>query len=333
MSTRGCGTTLSKVPVLHPLLEAACARHGIPDAAVVPLGRDGTGDPFAVRGDGGETIESLDQLRHHAGLPRRWQPLVVGSTLASPRERAVDELVRRGYATAAIAAELGVSPRTVTGDRARLRKHAVSAERALDDSKVCVVGRPSLARDLVHDCLIDADVGVAPSPGSRPSASVVVAVRPSAREFDVRPGARIVACGLPPDSVGLAGAIRRGLVAVLPADPTPAEVLDAVRRALEGSISFPPAVVEQLVDELYGRDSGAVVLSDRDRDMLTAIRAGESMKQTARRLGISPKTVENLRRQLYQKLGARSAAEAVALAARNGANTPPQSADSSTADS
>ena len=74
-----------------------------------------------------------------------------------------------------------------------------------------------------------------------------------------------------------------------------------------------------------------MVLSNRDRDMLDAISAGESMKQTARRLGVSQKTVENLRRQLYQKLGARSAAEAAALADRFATRTTRQMADSSTA--
>ena len=317
--------------VLHPLVSAACARHRIPESAVVPLDPENTGSPFAFGDNGGRPIESLDSLRRHAGLPRRWQPLVVTATADSPRERAVDELVRRGYTTVAIAAELAISPRTVTADRAKLRSRATPIERSFDDSKVCVIGRPTLLRDLVHDCLIEADVGVAPVPGSRIAAAVVVVVEPSARDFDVRPGARIVTCGSPPDSVGLVGAVRRGLVAVLSADPTPDEVIHAVRRAAEGSASFPQALIERLVVELYGPDAGSVVLSNRDRDMLDAISAGESMKQTARRLGVSQKTVENLRRQLYQKLGARSAAEAAALADRFATRTTRQMADSSTA--
>ena len=229
-----------------------------------PPDPENTGSPFAFGDNGGRPIESLDSLRRHAGLPRRWQPLVVTSTADSPRERAVDELVRRGYTTVAIAAELAISPRTVTADRARLRSRVTPIGRSFDDSKVCVIGRPTLLRDLVHDCLIEADVGVAPVPGSRIAAAVVVVVEPSARDFDVRPGARIVTCGSPPDSVGLVGAVRRGLVAVLSADPTPDEAIHAVRRAAEGSASFPQALIERLVDELYGPDAGSAVLSNRD---------------------------------------------------------------------
>ena len=38
------------------------------------------------------------------------------------------------------------------------------------------------------------------------------------------------------------------------------------------------------------------------------------MKQTARDLGIAPKTVENLQGRLFRKLGARNRAQAVARA-------------------
>ena len=42
--------------------------------------------------------------------------------------------------------------------------------------------------------------------------------------------------------------------------------------------------------------------------------AGRSVKQTARHLGIAPKTVENLQSRMFRKLDVRNRAQAVAWA-------------------
>jgi DNA-binding NarL/FixJ family response regulator len=57
-----------------------------------------------------------------------------------------------------------------------------------------------------------------------------------------------------------------------------------------------------------------VALSRREREILESIAAGRAVKQTARDLGIAPKTVENLQGRLFRKLGARNRAQAVARA-------------------
>jgi len=46
-----------------------------------------------------------------------------------------------------------------------------------------------------------------------------------------------------------------------------------------------------------------VVLTGREREIVAAIAAGQSTKQTARLLGISVRTVENLQGNLFRKLG------------------------------
>lgn len=55
-------------------------------------------------------------------------------------------------------------------------------------------------------------------------------------------------------------------------------------------------------------------LSPLEAQILASITRGESMKQAARALGISEKTVENLQRRLHLELGARTRAQAVARA-------------------
>ena len=59
-------------------------------------------------------------------------------------------------------------------------------------------------------------------------------------------------------------------------------------------------------------------LSRREREVLRLLAAGESNRQIARRLGLSPHTVERQVANLYRKIGARGRADATAYALRNG---------------
>ncbi|MGW0811132.1 LuxR C-terminal-related transcriptional regulator [Nonomuraea sp. NPDC002799] len=51
------------------------------------------------------------------------------------------------------------------------------------------------------------------------------------------------------------------------------------------------------------------VLTSRERDILDSIASGHTVRQTARRLGITAKTVENTQARLFRKLGARNRPE------------------------
>jgi DNA-binding CsgD family transcriptional regulator/pimeloyl-ACP methyl ester carboxylesterase len=59
-------------------------------------------------------------------------------------------------------------------------------------------------------------------------------------------------------------------------------------------------------------------LSPREQEVLRLLAAGESNRQIARRLGLSPHTVERHVANLYRKIGARGRADATAYALRNG---------------
>jgi DNA-binding CsgD family transcriptional regulator len=59
-------------------------------------------------------------------------------------------------------------------------------------------------------------------------------------------------------------------------------------------------------------------LSPREVEVLRLLAAGESNSQIARRLGLSPHTVERHVANLYRKIGARGRADATAYALRHG---------------
>ncbi|MFC6084504.1 LuxR C-terminal-related transcriptional regulator [Sphaerisporangium aureirubrum] len=68
---------------------------------------------------------------------------------------------------------------------------------------------------------------------------------------------------------------------------------------LYGQVEDPPRVPE---------------LTSRERDILASIASGHTIRQTARALGITTKTVENTQARLFRKLGTRNRQETLTLA-------------------
>jgi DNA-binding CsgD family transcriptional regulator len=133
------------------------------------------------------------------------------------------------------------------------------------------------------------------------------------------------------------------LVAPTPLDWRFAALLDAPLVLVPGIDGDPPEVATAkaaavVPAEHVGRDIAAVVavvasgylvldasrrldnpwgppeLSGREREILRSVALGETVRQTARSLGIATKTVENLQSRLYRKLGVRNRAAALAVA-------------------
>jgi DNA-binding NarL/FixJ family response regulator len=63
-------------------------------------------------------------------------------------------------------------------------------------------------------------------------------------------------------------------------------------------------------------------ISPRERDILYSIARGDSVRETARNLGITSKTVENTQTRLFRKLGVRNRVTALATAHRLGLLSP-----------
>jgi DNA-binding CsgD family transcriptional regulator len=55
-------------------------------------------------------------------------------------------------------------------------------------------------------------------------------------------------------------------------------------------------------------------LTSRERDILGSIASGHTVRQTARLLGITSKTVENTQARLFRKLGTRNRPETLVIA-------------------
>jgi two-component system, NarL family, nitrate/nitrite response regulator NarL len=108
---------------------------------------------------------------------------------------------------------------------------------------------------------------------------------------------------------------------VVPAARAPQELVPVVELVGSGCTLIHPAHLRALMDLARpGRQRAALRAGAhaREREIPASIDRGDSVKQTARSLGIAVKTVESLQGRLFRKLGVRNRAQAVAAAHARG---------------
>jgi DNA-binding NarL/FixJ family response regulator len=155
-------------------------------------------------------------------------------------------------------------------------------------------------------------------------ADVLVVVSPGPQEWEAAcrfEGGVILVTERHPGDTEVVEAVLDGADAVVHPDVSPAELVAAVATVCRGGTLLAPSQARQLAEaarRASGRRSARLHLTPRELSILRSAERGESVKQTARGLGITPKTVENLQRRLFRKLGARNRAHAVVLAHRFG---------------
>lgn len=188
---------------------------------------------------------------------------------------------------------------------------------------VVVLAQPGLARQVVDKVLLAADVQLLDLISFETAGEVhAVAVMVEGDHEELWDRARELAMPVvlvtngELDTVGIVDAVLRGADAVVHMDSELLDLLDAIDVVAGGGTQLTPsdarAVVESARMRLDNRQ--VITLTPREIDILASIERGESVKQTARALGIAMKTVENLQSRLFRKLGARNRAQAIAKA-------------------
>ncbi len=111
---------------------------------------------------------------------------------------------------------------------------------------------------------------------------------------------------------------RCGARAVLTWASSPADVLSALRRVACGGTFAPPHLVDALVGTVLGEAPAGRgnALSARERQVVRLIARGSTPPETARRLGISLKTVDTHRANALRKLRLRNNADLTRYAIR-----------------
>jgi DNA-binding NarL/FixJ family response regulator len=112
-------------------------------------------------------------------------------------------------------------------------------------------------------------------------------------------------------------ALGRGVAGLIDAASLEQHLVPALTLTASGHLTVSSVMADRLMAGIRARVGEAEEppdLTPRERDILNSIASGDTVRQTARTLGIAQKTVENIQARLFRKLGARNRAGAVAMA-------------------
>ena len=132
-------------------------------------------------------------------------------------------------------------------------------------------------------------------------------------------GARVLLLTDSHDTGHMLDMVDHGVTGLLDADHSPWELADAVLGLSAGGAVLPADVTAWIAAEWRRArrrqsDETSVELTGREHEVLDAMTDGLTTKAVAHRLGIAVKTVENHKTRIFEKLGVRSQAQAVATA-------------------
>jgi DNA-binding CsgD family transcriptional regulator len=190
-------------------------------------------------------------------------------------------------------------------------------------ASVVVLGQRGLARDIVRHALGVAGITTVDlvSLHEDPEGSIVaVLVSPAeedwakARQLDA---GIVLVCEGPIDRAASVDLLLRGADAVVESEVELDELIEVVAMVAAGESFLTPQQAAEALDRLRRAPQAAAgmpTLTPRELDILVSIDRGDVVKQTARQLAISEKTVQNIQSRLFRKLGARNRAQAVARA-------------------
>ncbi len=197
------------------------------------------------------------------------------------------------------------------GLRAMLRPHAADIE------VVAATTDPAEARRLVVD--------------SRPDVALIdVRMRSMsglelcAELLRLAPEVKVVLLTVYDDEQYLYEGLRAGAKGYLTKQVVAEELLDHVRRVLDGEIVVDPGLAGRVALSAARLDRGefwpgaALGLSERESEVLELIVRGKSNKNIAEDLMLGDETIKTHVRSLYRKLGVTDRAQAVAYALREG---------------
>ncbi len=136
-------------------------------------------------------------------------------------------------------------------------------------------------------------------------------------------GTKVLALSVHADRRYVAEMLRAGASGYLLKDCAFGELTRAIQAIASGEVYLSPRISQTVVEDyVHGSRQGGKEhvgdLSSREREVLQLLAEGSGTKEAARRLHLSPKTVETHRHHLMEKLRMHSVAELTRYAIREG---------------
>jgi two-component system, NarL family, nitrate/nitrite response regulator NarL len=223
--------------------------------------------------------------------------------------------------------------------------------RSLEDGRptlAVVRGRPGLALERVRQTLISQQVPMACELAERDGTEshwlrwhrgpiTTVLVDPAPSHWPVvrsnRQQILVVRSGRL-DRAAVIGDLSKGAGAVIEADRMDGQLVPALQLVGEGCLVVGGSQARPLARAVVSHSAEQTArlpeLTARERDILHSIALGHTVRQTARTLGISLKTVENTQAHLFSKLRVHNRAGALTTAYSLGLISPADTAESGT---
>jgi DNA-binding NarL/FixJ family response regulator len=116
-----------------------------------------------------------------------------------------------------------------------------------------------------------------------------------------------------------ADALRAGASGFVVKHAAGKELITAIRTVVHGERYITPQLTADVLEALAdGHIQGRGSLTTRQREVVSLIAAGRTMKEIAATLGLSPRTVETHKYQVMQQLGLQTTADLVRYAIEQG---------------
>ena len=138
------------------------------------------------------------------------------------------------------------------------------------------------------------------------------------------PDVQVLILSMHADEAYVVRSLQAGAKGYLLKDSAGADLIQAVAAAAQGKSFFSPAVARVMLDDYMrhlaeqGKTDPYESLSERERQIFHLIANGQSNKEIASLLNLSPRTVETHRANILEKLHLHSAIELVLYAVRKG---------------
>jgi NarL family two-component system response regulator LiaR len=128
------------------------------------------------------------------------------------------------------------------------------------------------------------------------------------------PGVQVLALTSFKDDRLVRGVVEAGAVGFLLKNIKADQLAEAIRAASRGEFTIDPEANRMLLEAIQHPSPSAEILTEREREVLSLVVLGHSNSAIGKQLGISPHTVKNHLRSVYEKLNVSTRTAATRLA-------------------
>lgn len=185
----------------------------------------------------------------------------------------------------------------------------------LEEYPFCEIGEASDAEELIKKTLADTwDVVITDL--SMPGRSGLDALRQIRETYPKLP---VLVLSMHPEDQYAIRVLKAGASGYLNKDTAQDELINAMRKVLNGKKYISAKVAEQMADSIDHNNDKALheLLSDREFDVLKMLSAGKSVSDIAETLSLSSTTVSTYRARILEKMKMKSNADLTRYALEN----------------